>query len=88
MIRVAREAGSTRCIRAMVSVGEPGVCRGLHRAGLTWIGPPPEIMRSLGNKVSAREMAVAAGTPVTPATGPLPEDPEASADGARRSAFR
>ncbi len=44
--------------------------------GLTWIGPPPEIMRSLGNKISAREMAVRAGTPVTPATGPLPEDPD------------
>ena len=31
-------------------------------------------MRALGNKVSARAAAVAAGTPVMPATGPLPED--------------
>ena len=30
---------------------------------------------SLGNKVSARELAAKAGVPVMPATGPLPEDP-------------
>lgn len=46
------------------------------KAGLIWIGPPPEVMRKLGNKVSAREIAVAAGTPVMPATGPLPQDAE------------
>lgn len=33
-------------------------------------------MRALGNKVSAREVAVRAGTPVMPATGPLPKDRE------------
>lgn len=43
-------------------------------AGIIFIGPTPEIMRRLGNKVSAREVAVRAGTPVMPATGPLPED--------------
>jgi len=31
-------------------------------------------MGRLGNKVSAREVAVRAGTQVMPATGPLPED--------------
>ena len=44
------------------------------RAGIIFIGPTPEIMRRLGNKVSAREVAVRAGTQVMPATGPLPED--------------
>ncbi len=43
-------------------------------AGLTFIGPTSETMRDLGNKVSARNMAVAAGVPVVPATPPLPED--------------
>ena len=32
-------------------------------------------MRTLGNKVAARNVAVSVGVPVTPATGPLPEDP-------------
>ncbi len=43
-------------------------------AGLTWVGPTPEAMRMLGNKVSARKLAEEAGTPLMPATGPLPED--------------
>ncbi len=43
-------------------------------AGITFIGPTPETMRRLGNKVEARAIAVAAGVPVMPATDPLPED--------------
>ncbi|MFN0147223.1 MAG: acetyl/propionyl/methylcrotonyl-CoA carboxylase subunit alpha [Dehalococcoidia bacterium] len=37
-------------------------------AGLTFIGPSPESMRLLGDKISAREMALAAGLPVVPGT--------------------
>lgn len=43
-------------------------------AGIRFIGPKPEVMRTLGNKVAARNAAVAAGVPVMPATGPLPAD--------------
>jgi len=35
-------------------------------AGLTWIGPPPEAIRSLGDKVSARHIAQRAGAPQVP----------------------
>jgi len=45
-------------------------------AGLIFVGPPSDVMRKLGNKVSARELAEAAGVPVMPATGPLPDDIE------------
>ncbi len=45
-------------------------------AGITFIGPKAETMRSLGNKVAARNLAVSAGVPVVPATEPLPEDIE------------
>ena len=45
-------------------------------AGLTWIGPPPEAIRSLGDKVSARHIAARAGAPQVPGT----PDPVASAD--------
>ena len=37
-------------------------------AGLTWIGPPPEAIEALGNKVRARHIARKAGAPLTPGT--------------------
>src|ERR1700691_3298029 len=45
-------------------------------AGIIFIGPSPKTMRDLGNKVSARNLAIANKVPVMPATGPLPDDPE------------
>ena len=42
---------------------------------IIFIGPTPETMRRLGNKIAARDLAVEIGVPVVPATGPLPEDP-------------
>ena len=46
-------------------------------AGIVFIGPKPKTMRTLGNKVAARNLAVSVGAPVMPATGPLPDDDEA-----------
>ncbi len=43
-------------------------------AGIVFIGPRPEVMRLLGNKVAARELAQRAGVPVMPATGALPRE--------------
>ncbi len=37
-------------------------------AGIHWVGPPPEAMRKLGDKVSARKVAREAGVPVVPGT--------------------
>ncbi|MCP4833929.1 MAG: ATP-grasp domain-containing protein, partial [Phycisphaera sp.] len=45
-------------------------------AGLTWIGPPPQAIRDLGDKVSARHIAQRAGAPQVPGTS----DPVAGAD--------
>ncbi|MDX6216513.1 MAG: propionyl-CoA carboxylase alpha chain [Frankiales bacterium] len=35
-------------------------------AGLTWIGPPPEVVRRMGSKLEARSLMAAAGVPVLP----------------------
>ena len=43
-------------------------------AGIIFIGPTPDTMRQLGNKVAARNLAISAGVPVMPATDPLPDD--------------
>ena len=37
-------------------------------AGLIWIGPPPQAIRDLGDKVSARHIAQRAGAPQVPGT--------------------
>jgi acetyl-CoA/propionyl-CoA carboxylase biotin carboxyl carrier protein len=49
-------------------------------AGLTWIGPAPEAIRLLGNKITAREAAVRAGAPlVAGSDGPVESAAEARA---------
>jgi pyruvate carboxylase len=45
-------------------------------SGIVFIGPKPETMRALGNKIAARNLAVSVGVPVMPATDPLPDDEE------------
>ncbi len=44
-------------------------------AGLTWIGPGPDAIRRLGDKVEARHIALAVGAPLVPGTA----DPVADA---------
>ncbi len=48
-------------------------------ANITWIGPPPAVMRALGDKVSARKVAVKAGVPVIPGTGAITDASEVEA---------
>src|SRR5699024_11377841 len=50
--------------------------RAVMDAGLTWIGPPPEAIEKLGDKVSARHIAQKAGAPLVAGT----KDPVASSD--------
>ncbi|AGS34125.1 acyl-CoA carboxylase subunit alpha [Corynebacterium maris DSM 45190] len=45
-------------------------------AGLTWIGPPPQAIRDLGDKVTARHIAERADAPMAPGT----KDPVSDAD--------
>ncbi len=46
-------------------------------SGFTFIGPPPEVIRLLGDKVSAIKVMKEAGVPTVPGSdGPLDEDPD------------
>jgi pyruvate carboxylase len=56
----------------------PDFAEACAREGILFVGPKPEVMRTLGNKVAARQAAIAAGVPVVPATGALPDDPAAT----------
>ncbi len=43
-------------------------------AGLVWVGPSPEAMRAMGDKIAARNRMAAAGVPVAPGTpDPVPD---------------
>src|SRR5215467_10329799 len=53
----------------------PEFARACQAAGLVFIGPEPDTMALLGNKVSARALAASAGVAVMPATPPLPAEP-------------
>ncbi len=54
----------------------------LKECKLAWIGPRPEVIRTMGDKAQARQAATAAGVPVLPGS----RDPLASADEARELA--
>jgi acetyl-CoA/propionyl-CoA carboxylase, biotin carboxylase, biotin carboxyl carrier protein len=45
-------------------------------AGLIWIGPPPTAIRAMGDKLSARAVARAAGCPIVPGTLESTHDPD------------
>jgi len=48
----------------------PALSRACARAGITFIGPPPEAAELMGDKLRAKEAAAAAGVPVVPSFEP------------------
>ena len=52
----------------------PDFAEACAKNNIVFIGPKPSVMRLLGNKVAARELAQKAGIAVVPATGALPQD--------------
>ena len=65
----------------------PELAEACADAGVAFIGPRPETLRLLGDKVSARAVAEAAGVPTVPATDALPQDPAAALDLVRAVGF-
>lgn len=75
IIRIAREAGVDAIHPGYGFLSEnPDFAEACAKNGITFIGPKPDVMRTLGNKVAARNAAIAAGVPVVPATSALPQD--------------
>ncbi|MER8847940.1 MULTISPECIES: pyruvate carboxylase [Mesorhizobium] len=78
VIRVARLSGADAIHPGYGLLSEsPEFAEACAQAGITFIGPKPDTMRRLGNKVAARNLAIEVGVPVVPATDPLPDDMEA-----------
>ena len=85
VLRVATEAKADAIHPGYGFLSEsPEFAEACGQAGIIFIGPTPQTMRTLGNKVDARNLAASCGTPVMPASPPLPQD----ADGIKKAAAK
>ncbi|WP_062762651.1 pyruvate carboxylase [Falsirhodobacter sp. alg1] len=75
IIRVATMAGADAIHPGYGLLSEnPDFVDACTAAGITFIGPKAATMRALGDKASARHVAIEAGVPVVPATDVLGDD--------------
>ena len=61
--------------------------RAVRDAGLVFVGPPAEAIARMGSKTAARELAIAAGTPVVPGTTTALRDADEAAAVADRFGY-
>jgi acetyl/propionyl-CoA carboxylase alpha subunit len=70
-VRAAREAGADAVHPGYGFLAESGdFALAVEAAGLTWVGPSPEALRSSGDKLEAKRLAADAGVPVVPSGSP------------------
>jgi acetyl-CoA/propionyl-CoA carboxylase, biotin carboxylase, biotin carboxyl carrier protein len=69
LIKVGLECGADAVHPGYGFLAEnAGFARAVAAAGMTWIGPPPQAIEALGDKVRARHIARQAGAPLAPGT--------------------
>src|SRR5919205_777275 len=71
VLRVAKESGADAIYPGYGFLSEnPDLARAAKAAGITFVGPPAEVLELAGNKVSALEAAKRAGVPVLKSSAP------------------
>ncbi|MBO1770524.1 pyruvate carboxylase [Agrococcus sp. TF02-05] len=87
IIRVAKDAGADAIYPGYGFLSEnPELATAAAEAGITFVGPGPSVLAMAGNKVTAKEHAIAAGVPVLRST-PATTDIEALIAGADEIGF-
>ena len=85
IIKVAAESGADAIHPGYGFLAENAdFARAVVTAGLTWIGPPPEAIEALGDKVRARHIARSVSAPLAPGTADPVSGPEEVVVFARR----
>jgi propionyl-CoA carboxylase alpha chain len=90
LVDAARKAGADAIHPGYGFLSENAdFARAVEAAGLTWVGPPPDAIEAMGDKVRAKEIAEKAGVPVlsapqSPTDADLPLLVKASAGGGGR----
>ena len=64
LLAAARKAGAAAIHPGYGFLAEsPGFAKSVIAAGLTWIGPAPDAIEQMGDKIRARNLMAAAGVP-------------------------
>ncbi|MBU2983260.1 pyruvate carboxylase [Lentibacter algarum] len=88
IIRVAKQSGADAIHPGYGLLSEnPELVDACEASGITFIGPKAATMRALGDKASARRVALEAGVPVIPATEVLGDDMDAIIKEAKEVGF-
>ncbi|WP_300345309.1 pyruvate carboxylase [Nesterenkonia sp.] len=84
ILRVARDAGADAIYPGYGFLSEnPQLARAAEQAGITFIGPPAEVLESTGDKVRALRAAREAGIPVLESSEPSSDPDELIAEADR-----
>ena len=84
LLEVARRSGATMVHPGYGFLSERAdFARAVQEAGLIWIGPPPESIALLGDKVQARRIALKVGAPLVKGTADPVENAREVVDFAR-----
>src|SRR5207237_4481536 len=87
IIEAARHAGATLVHPGYGFLSENAAfARAVAEAGMTFVGPPPEAMETMGDKAAARRAAERVGVPIVPGT-PDPVDVESALAAVDRIGF-
>ena len=77
IIQAAKQSGADAIHPGYGFLSEnPEFAAACEKAGIIFIGPRSEVLKSMGDKVIARQIAERAGVPTVPGLGPLPSGDE------------